>query len=205
MTLLPTIKQLLAMEPIGQEVTIRGWVRTKRETKQSTFIEVNDGSCLSNIQCVVESTLLENEALKSTLARMATGASVEIAGKLVPSPAKGQKAEVSVIRVKLIGEAPADRYPLQKKAHSLEFLRELAHLRVRTNTFGAVARVRNRMAFAIHQFFQERGFYYVHTPIITASDAEGAGAMFQVTTLDLDALGDRIHPISCRCCARRLC
>lgn len=195
MTLLPTIKQLLAMEPIGQEVTIRGWVRTKRETKQSTFIEVNDGSCLSNIQCVVESALLENEALKSMLARIATGASVEIAGKLVPSPAKGQKAEVSVIRVKLIGEAPADRYPLQKKAHSLEFLRELAHLRVRTNTFGAVARVRNRMAFAIHQFFQEHGFYYVHTPIITASDAEGAGAMFQVTTLDLDALAKSGGPV----------
>ncbi len=195
MTLLPTIKQLLAMEPIGQEVTIRGWVRTKRETKQSTFIEVNDGSCLSNIQCVVESALLENEALKSMLARIATGASVEIAGKLVPSPAKGQKAEVSVIRVKLIGEAPADRYPLQKKAHSLEFLREMAHLRVRTNTFGAVARVRNRMAFAIHQFFQEHGFYYVHTPIITASDAEGAGAMFQVTTLDLDALAKSGGPV----------
>ncbi len=121
MTLLPTIKQLLAMEPIGQEVTIRGWVRTKRETKQSTFIEVNDGSCLSNIQCVVESALLENEALKSMLARIATGASVEIAGKLVPSPAKGQKAEVSVIRAKLIGEAPADATPYKKRRIALNF------------------------------------------------------------------------------------
>lgn len=188
MTLLPTIRQLLAMEPEAQAVIVRGWVRTKRETKQSTFIEVNDGSCFSNIQAVVGASLLENNEVKATLAKISTGASVEIHGALVQSPAKGQKAEVSVQTIELIGEAPAELYPLQKKAHSLEFLRELSHLRVRTNTFGAVARVRNRMAFAIHQFFQERGFYYVHTPLITTSDAEGAGAMFQVTTLDLDAL-----------------
>jgi asparaginyl-tRNA synthetase len=195
MALLPTVKQLLALEPEGQEVTVRGWVRTKRETKQSVFIEINDGSCLSNIQAVVDALLVKEEAVKNTLLRVSTGASVEVHGALVPSPAKGQKAEVSVRTIELIGEAPADRYPLQKKAHSLEFLRELAHLRVRTNTFGAVARVRNAMAFAIHRFFQERGFYYVHTPIITTSDAEGAGAMFQVTTLDLEALAKSGGPV----------
>lgn len=195
MTLLPTIKQLLAMEPEGQKIVVRGWVRTKRETKQSVFVEINDGSCFSNIQGVVDASLLAKDTVKDVLPRISTGASVEIRGALISSPAKGQKAEVAVQDIELIGEAPADRYPLQKKAHSLEFLRELAHLRVRTNTFGAVARVRNRMAFAIHQFFQERGFYYVHTPIITASDAEGAGAMFQVTTLDLEALAKSGKPV----------
>ena len=188
MTLLPTIKQLLSMEAVGQPVIIRGWVRTKRETKQAIFIEVNDGSCLSNIQCVLDSSLEKNQSIAETILRLSTGASVEIHGELVPSPAKGQKVEVKCQQIKLIGEAPSERYPLQKKAHSLEFLREIAHLRVRTNTFAAVARVRNRMAFAIHQFFQERGFYYIHTPIITTSDAEGAGAMFQVTSLDIEEL-----------------
>ncbi len=195
MALLPTVKQLLAMEPEGQEVTVRGWVRTKRETKQSVFIEINDGSCLSNIQAVLDAAILREDALKDILSDISTGASVEVCGALVESPAKGQKVEVSVKKIELIGEAPADRYPLQKKAHSLEFLRELAHLRVRTNTFGAVARVRNAMAFAIHRFFQERGFYYIHTPIITTSDAEGAGAMFQVTTLDLEALATSGGPV----------
>jgi len=195
MTLLPTIKQLLSMEAVGQSVTIRGWVRTKRETKQAVFLEVNDGSCLSNIQCVLDSFLRQNQSTNESILRLSTGASVEIIGELVPSPAKGQRVEVKCQQLKLIGEAPPERYPLQKKAHSLEFLREIAHLRVRTNTFAAVARVRNRMAFAIHQFFQERGFYYIHTPIITTSDAEGAGAMFQVTSLDLEALSKSGTPI----------
>jgi len=195
MILLPTIKQLLSMEAVGQPVTVRGWVRTKRETKQAVFIEVNDGSCLSNIQCVLDSSLQKNQSINESILRLSTGASVEIMGELVPSPAKGQEVEVKCQQIKLIGEAPPDRYPLQKKAHSLEFLREIAHLRVRTNTFAAVARVRNRMAFAIHQFFQERGFYYIHTPIITTSDAEGAGAMFQVTSLDLEALSKSGTPI----------
>ncbi|OQB95446.1 MAG: Asparagine--tRNA ligase [Spirochaetes bacterium ADurb.Bin110] len=195
MTLLPTIKQLLSMEAVGQPVTVRGWVRTKRETKQAVFIEVNDGSCLSNIQCVLDSSLQKNQSINESILRLSTGASVEIMGELVPSPAKGQEVEVKCQQIKLIGEAPSDRYPLQKKAHSLEFLREIAHLRIRTNTFAAVARVRNRMAFAIHQFFQERGFYYIHTPIITTSDAEGAGAMFQVTSLDLEALSKSGTPI----------
>ncbi len=195
MTLLPTIRQLLETEPDGHPVVVRGWVRTKRETKAAAFLEINDGSCLSNIQCVVETNLLEDAQIRANLAKISTGASVQIEGRLVPSPAKGQKAEVQIASITITGEAPADSYPLQKKAHSLEFLRELAHLRVRTNTFGAVARVRNRMAFAIHQFFQERGFYYVHTPIITASDCEGAGAMFQVTTLDLEALAKSGGPV----------
>ncbi len=141
MTLLPTIKQLLAMEPEGQKIVVRGWVRTKRETKQSVFVEINDGSCFSNIQGVVDASLLAKDTVKDVLPRISTGASVEIRGALISSPAKGQKAEVAVQDIELIGEAPADRYPF-KKGPQLEFLRELAHLRVRTNTFGAVARVR---------------------------------------------------------------
>ncbi|MDR0876710.1 MAG: asparagine--tRNA ligase [Treponema sp.] len=191
----PLIKDILAESPESQEVVIRGWVRTKRESKNLIFIEVNDGSSLAGIQCTFDraSSVSENTVIN-------TGASVEIKGRLVPSPASGQAAEVAAVSLQLIGEAPAENrpgtngqpevfaYPLQKKRHSLEFLREIAHLRARTNTFGAVARLRSRMAFAIHQYFQQNGFQYVHTPIITASDAEGAGAMFQVTTLDLEAL-----------------
>ncbi|GHT79008.1 asparagine--tRNA ligase [Spirochaetia bacterium] len=187
----PLIKELLALPPASQDVTVRGWVRTKRELKNLTFVEVNDGSCMASIQCTFDDISADTEAV---LAALSTGASVEIRGRLVPSPAAGQAAEVAAREITLIGDAPAEptpeipAYALQKKRHSLEFLREIAHLRARTNTFGAVARVRSRMAFAVHEFFQSRGFQYVHTPIITASDAEGAGAMFQVTTLDLAAL-----------------
>ena len=177
-----TIKEIAGLEADGRAITVKGWVRTKRSVKSAVFLEVNDGSRLSNIQCVFESPEGETAA---ELARAGTGASVAVEGHLVPSPASGQKFEVRASSLRVIGEAPAESYPLQKKAHSLEFLREIAHLRPRTNTFGAVARVRNRMAFAIHEFFQTRGFQYVHTPLITASDCEGAGAMFQVTTLDL--------------------
>jgi asparaginyl-tRNA synthetase len=182
----PTIKEIFELQPDGRPVTVRGWVRTKRETKAAVFIEVNDGSKLGNIQCVFDEAAAASSA--SALARVATGASVSVEGCLVPSPAPGQRLEVKALSLSLIGESPTESYPLQKKAHSLEFLREIAHLRPRTNTFGAVARVRNRMAFAVHEFFQSRGFQYVHTPLITASDAEGAGAMFQVTTLDLDRI-----------------
>jgi asparaginyl-tRNA synthetase len=182
----PTIKEIFGLPADGRTITVKGWVRTKRETKAAIFLEVNDGSRMGNIQCVFDETAAANAATE--LARASTGASVSVEGKLVPSPAAGQSLEVKAISLAVIGEAPAESYPLQKKAHSLEFLREIAHLRPRTNTFGAVARVRNRMAYAIHQFFQERGFDYVHTPLITASDAEGAGAMFQVTTLDLERL-----------------
>ena len=186
--MVPTIKEIFQQSPKGQSITVRGWVRTKRQTKAAVFIEVNDGSCFANIQCVFDQNDPGFANLLNQIEKATTGASVSIDGNLVPSPAAGQKMEVKAIAITVIGESPTDSYPLQKKAHSLEFLRDQAHLRPRTNTFGAVERVRNRMAFAIHQFFQERNFQYVHTPLITASDAEGAGAMFQVTTLDLQKI-----------------
>ncbi|MDR2185396.1 MAG: asparagine--tRNA ligase [Treponema sp.] len=192
--LFPLIKSLLDLPPDSRNLTVRGWVRTKREMKNLVFVEVNDGSCFSGIQCTFDRSQGLDAGTEAALTALTTGASVEIQGRLVPSPASGQAVELAAASVKLTGEAPAENvpgipaYPLQKKRHSFEFLREIAHLRVRTNTFGAVARVRNRLTFAIHEFFQGNGFQYVHTPIITASDAEGAGAMFQVTTLDLDAL-----------------
>jgi asparaginyl-tRNA synthetase len=184
----PLIREIRALPPESQELTVRGWVRTKRELKNLVFVEVNDGSCFGGIQCTFDRAGEWGEAVERGLSSVSTGASVEITGRLVPSPATGQAVELSAASIKIIGEAPADQYPLQKKRHSLEFLREIAHLRARTNTFGAVARLRSRLAFAVHEFFQNRGFQYIHTPIITASDAEGAGAMFQVTTLDLEAL-----------------
>jgi asparaginyl-tRNA synthetase len=181
-----TLREISALPPDGRPVTVKGWVRTKRETKAAVFLEVNDGSRLGNLQCVFDEAAAASCAAE--LAKAGTGAAVAIEGGLVASPAAGQAVEVRARSLRVIGEAPAESYPLQKKAHSMEFLREIAHLRPRTNTFGAVARVRNRMAFAVHQFFQEQGFQYVHTPLITASDCEGAGAMFQVTTLDLERL-----------------
>jgi len=199
------IKEILTETPASQELKIYGWVRTTRDMKNLIFVEVNDGSCLSGIQCTFDRNAgsLSGET-ETALAAITTGAAVAIEGLLVPSPASGQAVEVSAKSLKIIGEAPAENreaepagapeylgipaYPLQKKRHSLEFLREIAHLRPRTNTFGAVARVRNRMAYAIHQYFNLHGFQYIHTPVITSGDAEGAGAMFQVTTLDLDAL-----------------
>jgi asparaginyl-tRNA synthetase len=191
----PLIREILSFPPDGRELTVRGWVRTKREMKNLVFVEVNDGSSFGGIQCTFD---LEKgkfpDAALSDLEKLKTGAAVEIQGKLVPSPASGQAVELAAGAVAITGDAPAEAapgipaYPLQKKRHSLEFLREIAHLRARTNTFGAVNRVRNRLAFGVHEFFQARGFLYVNTPIITASDAEGAGAMFQVTTLDLEAL-----------------
>ncbi|WP_010258210.1 asparagine--tRNA ligase [Treponema primitia] len=177
-------------------MTVRGWVRTKRDLKNLVFVEVNDGSGFNGIQCTFDrggdGSL--GEELEAALAAVNTGSSVEIRGKLASSPASGQAVEVAASDLRIIGDAPAEStgniaaYPLQKKRHSLEFLREIAHLRARTNTFGAVTRVRSRLGFAVHQFFQGQGFQYIQTPIITASDAEGAGAMFQVTTLDLEAL-----------------
>jgi len=188
------IKQLLNSSPDGREISVRGWVRTKREMKNLVFVEVNDGSCFRSIQCTFDTAGGLDSATSAALSELSTGAAVEIRGKLVPSPASGQAVEAAASSLLIVGPAPAEAsadvpaYPLQKKRHSLEFLREIAHLRARTNTFGAVTRVRNRLAFAVHEFFQSRYFQYIHTPIITASDAEGAGAMFQVTTLDLEAL-----------------
>ncbi len=166
--------------PVDTEVTVLGLVRTARRGKDVAFLEINDGSCMQNIQGVVS-----NPDEYADLDRILTGASVRLRGKLIESPAKGQKYEIAVTSLDLIGEAPAT-YPLQKKRHTFEFLRDIAHLRPRTNTFGAVNRVRSKIAYAVHKFYQERGFYYLHTPMITASDCEGAGELFRVTTLNLD-------------------
>lgn len=173
------IKDLLATEATGQEVTVMGWVRTFRNDQ---FIALNDGSTNNNIQIVVELGLLDEASLK----RITTSASLKVVGLLIPSQGKGQKVEVKATAVEILGDSDPVKYPLQPKKHSLEFLREIAHLRFRTNTFGAVFRVRHSLAFAVHRFFHEKGFVYMHTPIITASDAEGAGEMFRVTTLPPD-------------------
>jgi asparaginyl-tRNA synthetase len=164
----------------GECPIILGWVRTARISKNVAFIEVNDGSCVGNIQGVVN-----NPESFPNIEKITTGSSVRMVGKLIESPAKGQKYEVSVEEIELIGEAD-QTYVLQKKRHGFEFLREIAHLRPRTNTFGAVNRIRSKLAYAVHKFYQERGFYYIHTPIITASDCEGAGQLFRVTTLDMN-------------------
>ncbi len=177
------IAGILKSAPPGTEVTVSGWVRTKRDSKSVCFLELNDGSCLSNLQAVVDRNVFPEA---DVLEHVHTGASISVSGKLQESPGQKQSVELAVSSLQVIGEAPPESYPLQKKRHSFEFLREIAHLRPRTNTFGAVARVRNVMSYAIHRFFQERGFYYIHTPIISTSDAEGAGEMFQVTTLPLE-------------------
>jgi asparaginyl-tRNA synthetase len=175
------IKGILNRPKAGEQVTINGWVRTARHSKGFSFVEVNDGTTILNLQAVCDATLPNYEA---TIKHIATGTSVRITGELVDSPGKGQKYELRASDVHVYGFAPD--FPLQKKGHTMEFLREIAHLRSRSNTFGAVFRVRNEMARAVHEFFQQRDFLYLHTPIITASDCEGAGAMFRVTTLDPD-------------------
>lgn len=171
------IKDLLNTTPTGQTIVVQGWVRTFRNNQ---FIAINDGSTIQNIQAVVDF----NQADEALLKRITTGACLSVTGELIASPAKGQSVEVKVKELVVLGDSDAEKFPLQPKKHSLEFLREIAHLRSRTNTFSAVMRVRHAMAFAIHKFFNDRGFFYIHTPIITGSDAEGAGAMFRVTTLD---------------------
>ena len=180
------IARLLTNGPLDSEVDVRGWVRTRRESKQGfAFVELNDGSSFNNLQVVVDRAVPGYESL---LKQLTTGSSVRVVGTLKASPAKGQAVEVHAREVEVYGTADAEKYPLQKKGHSYEFLRDIAHLRPRTNTFGAMARVRNTVCAAIHEFYQSRGFLYVHTPIITTSDCEGAGQMFQVTTLDLALL-----------------
>jgi asparaginyl-tRNA synthetase len=167
-------------KPVGTSVLARGWVKTRRDSKGIHFVQLNDGSCFQDLQVVIE----EGKVPEDVLAAATTGACVAIDGVLVESPAAGQAVELKANDVVVLGPADPATYPLQKKGHTMEFLREIAHLRTRSNTFGAVFRVRNALCYAIHRFFQERGFLYVQTPIITASDAEGAGAMFGVTTLD---------------------
>ena len=167
---------------IGKTLNIRGWVRTKRGNKNVAFIAVNDGSIIHSIQVVADLADFDEELMKL----VTTGSCISVTGTLVESPGSGQAVEIHAKEIEVYGTADTETYPLQKKGHTLEFLREIAHLRPRTNTFGAVFRIRHHVAFAIHKYFNDRGFYYLHTPIITGSDAEGAGAMFHVTTLDLN-------------------
>jgi asparaginyl-tRNA synthetase len=171
------IRHVLALSHADDSIMVKGWVRTRRDSKGFSFLELNDGSCLANLQVIVDAGVPGAE----DIAHFTTGASAVIEGKLVPSPAQGQKWELRAARVTLVGRAEAN-YPLQKKGHTMEFLRTIAHLRPRSNLFGAMFRMRSRLAFAVHQFFQDRDFVYVHTPIITASDCEGAGEMFRVTS-----------------------
>lgn len=173
------IKELLVQEPAGQEVTVMGWVRTFRNNQ---FIALNDGSTNNNLQVVLALGKFNDELLK----RITISASLKVTGTIVPSLGKGQKMDLNVATIEILGDSDAEKYPLQPKKHSLEFLREIAHLRFRTNTFGAVFRIRHALAFAVHKFYNEKGFLYMHTPIITASDAEGAGEMFRVSTLPID-------------------
>jgi asparaginyl-tRNA synthetase len=178
------IKELLHQEPAGQEVTVMGWVRTFRNNQ---FVALNDGSTNAHLQVV----LALGQFPDTVLSRITTSASIKVTGKVVPSLGKGQKIDLQASTVEILGDSDAEKYPLQPKKHSLEFLREKAHLRFRTNTFAAVFRVRHALSFAVHQFFNQKGFLYLHTPIITASDAEGAGEMFRVTTLPLDGTAPR--------------
>lgn len=181
------IAELLSKESIhkiGEDICLKGWVRTRRGNKNVAFIALNDGSTIHSIQVVADIAGFDEELIK----KIATGACVSVTGKLVESPGAGQAVELQAATIEILGIADADSYPLQKKGHTLEFLREIAHLRPRTNTFGAILRVRHNMAYAIHKYFNDKGFYYIHTPIITGSDAEGAGAMFRVTTLDMNNL-----------------
>lgn len=173
------VKELLDSTAYGTEVTVKGWVRTFRNNQ---FIAINDGSTINNIQAVVDYTATDEALLK----RLTTGAAISVTGELIESLGKGQKVELKVKLLEILGDSDAEKFPLQPKKHSLEFLREIAHLRFRTNTFNAVFKIRHTLAFAVHQFFNDRGFVYMHTPIITASDAEGAGEMFRVTALDLE-------------------
>ena len=179
MAIKQSIKEILSAQPIGETLTIGGWVRTFRNNQ---FIALSDGSTIKTLQVVVDRENTDESLLK----RITTGAAVIATGEVVESQGRGQTLELKAIEVQVVGDADPEKYPLQPKRHSLEFLREIAHLRFRTNTFGAVFRIRHHLAVAIHKFFDEKGFYYIHSPIITSSDAEGAGEMFQVTTLPLD-------------------
>ncbi len=180
------IKNLLADKPIGKALEVRGWLKTRRDAKGNfSFLEINDGSCLANLQVIADNSLANYE---TEIKRLTTGCSIKAAGNIIESPAKGQDIELHAKEIEIYGWSPAESYPLQKKRHSFEFLREIAHLRPRTNSLSAVARVRSVLSYAVHNFFQERGFFLVHTPIITTSDCEGAGELFTVTSLDYDNL-----------------
>lgn len=173
------INTILKQQPVGEQIGIAGWVRTKRDTGSFSFVEVNDGSCLANLQIIADENL---DNYGTDVKQISTGASVMVEGELKESPAKGQDVELHATSFRVIGTSDSESYPLQKKRHSFEFLREMTHLRPRTNALGAVGRVRSRLSYSVHRFFQERGFLHIHTPVITTSDCEGAGEMFQVTT-----------------------
>ena len=175
------IRELLSSPEVGSDVLVKGWVRTKRGNRNIAFIAVNDGSTINNIQVVVDAASFDESLLKD----ISTGACIAVKGSLVESQGQGQSVEINAHEIEVYGKSDAETYPLQKKGHSMEFLRENAHLRFRTNTFGAVFRIRHAMGYAVHKYFNDKGFYYLHTPIITGSDCEGAGEMFHVTTLDL--------------------
>lgn len=174
------VKELLSDPVVGKEVLVKGWVRTRRGNKNISFIALNDGSTINNIQVVADMARFDEIQLRD----ISTGACIAVTGELVESQGQGQSVEINAATIEVYGKCDAETYPLQKKGHSMEFLRDHAHLRFRTNTFGAVFRIRHAMAFAIHKYFNDKGFFYLHTPIITGSDAEGAGEMFQVTTLE---------------------
>jgi asparaginyl-tRNA synthetase len=176
------IVEALQLKSFGEEVNVKGWVRTRRGNKNVGFVALNDGSTIHNMQIVIDVAKFGEEFLKP----ITTGACINVNGKLVESMGQGQSVEIQATEIEIYGEADPTTYPLQKKGHSLEFLREIAHLRPRSNTFGAIFRIRHHMSYAIHKYFNDRGFFYFHTPIITASDAEGAGSMFEVTTLDVN-------------------
>ena len=176
------ISEALKLDTLGKEINVKGWVRTRRGNKKVSFVALNDGSTIQNIQIVIDNEKFGESFLKP----ITTGACINVNGLLVESQGQGQSVEIQATEIEIFGTADPASYPLQKKGHSLEFLREIAYLRPRTNTFGAVFRIRHHMAYAIHKYFNDRGFNYFHTPLITASDAEGAGAMFEVTTLDLN-------------------
>jgi len=175
------VKELFASQQIGKDILVKGWVRTKRGNKNIVFVELNDGSTINSIQIVADAASFDETLLKE----ISTGACIAVTGKLVESQGQGQEIEINATNIELYGKSDPLTYPLQKKGHSMEFLRENAHLRFKTNTFGAVFRIRHALAFAIHKYFNDKGFFYLHTPIITGSDCEGAGEMFHVTTLDL--------------------
>ena len=177
------IKTILKQHPIGTEVTLMGWIRTKRGNKNVSFIALNDGSIITNYQIVADPNQISEEVLK----KCNTGACIKVTGTIADSQGSGQSSELLAKSIEILGEADPEKYPLQPKKHSLEFLREIAHLRMRTNTFSAVFRIRHALAFAVNKYFNDKGFFYLHTPIITASDAEGAGETFRVTTLDLNS------------------
>ena len=179
-----SIKDILKNSSLNQDYLVSGWVRNKRGSKSVAFIMLNDGSCIHDLQIIVEI----NPALENILKQVNTGASISVVGKLIKSEGQGQKVELIAKEVTLIGAADPDQYPIQPKKHTLDFLRKNAHLRFRTKTFSSVFRIRHGLSFAIHKFFHERNFYYINTPIITSADAEGAGEMFKVTSLDMENL-----------------